>query len=481
MSGLPVDSTTIFPDELTARKYREVLLPPKQQQDGTIPRTPTELRAHVKVLFKAFKVVRRDCACRQGIKDPFLHQIHDNRLVECLCWEILQACITRSEKDANLVEAWEPNKFKFKKEEKTFAQRFDDIVKTMSNSKTICKHLFDVKYVLKIVDDPKTSLERVVANRKLNGVKAEIMKRGKEAKVDDEKKPKRRKTNTDADNEDTDNSPPVTYQPRRQRSSAISGVANQPFITPNRSATAQTMSAPATYNSMMPPRRPTPSLHPSPLLQPGNLYHNNPLRMPSGTPNMNMSSRYGTGFHAPQTPTMGFASFGPMPRTIQTPTPMFNSTGYPSGLYGSDASTGQLRHTSRQQSVTSSQATTPTDRSGSSFWLSQPMQETYGPSYGRPMRNAAPSRTTSYGNGNISFQPSSSSSPGITYDQQHDHLQDDLDQDFHTSYQDKDDDQDHRGAATLNLHHETPQAAPSGSTEDDQEDEQEDDEDYNLH
>lgn len=217
MSGQP-DTGTVFPDELAAREYREVLLVSKQQHDTSIPQTPDAKRAHVKVLFKAFKCVPQtstDNSDSDSEKDkkngrpedgdrtrmPFIHQSHDNNLVECLCWDILEACIWRSKKSQNLVDAWEPEKFKYKSKW-TFAERFDRIVQTMATSKTICKHLFDVGYVYKIVDDPVASAKRVQANKTLNTKKAAVMKRGKEAVAGDDKYTKRVKIQSDEETEE---------------------------------------------------------------------------------------------------------------------------------------------------------------------------------------------------------------------------------------------------------------------------------------
>ncbi|EXJ94077.1 hypothetical protein A1O1_02470 [Capronia coronata CBS 617.96] len=200
MSGQAIDSATIFGDEFTARRYRDVLLPPTGQQDGTIPRTAEQKRAHVKVLFQAFKSVPSASTEGEKMKEKFVKEEHNNHLVEVMCWELLGDLIQRAEKAVNLVEAWEPGKAKGKTEEWTFAERFDHLVGAMAESKAICKHLFDVPFRVKLVDDPLRSSKRVASNRVLNQKKAESLKRGREAEKEDDKKAKRQATGAQVDN-----------------------------------------------------------------------------------------------------------------------------------------------------------------------------------------------------------------------------------------------------------------------------------------
>ncbi|EXJ92335.1 hypothetical protein A1O3_00885 [Capronia epimyces CBS 606.96] len=222
MSGQAIDSATIFGDELTARKYREVLLPTTGQQDGTIPRTPAQKRAHVRVLFKAFKSVPQNSEEGAKMKEKFIKEDHNNHLVEVMCWELLEDCIRRAGTTENLVEAWEPGKARGKNEHWTFAERFDHLAQAMATSKSICKHLFDVPFRVKLVDDPLRSSKRVASNRLLNQKKAESLKRGRQAEKEDEKSAKRSKreqtTGAQVDNNLASQTtqqlaPPATPQP----------------------------------------------------------------------------------------------------------------------------------------------------------------------------------------------------------------------------------------------------------------------------
>ena len=76
------------------------------------------------------------------------------------------------------------------------AERFDSLLFATATSKSMCKHMFDVPYMYKTVDDPKTNLDRIESNRKLNGQKAKVMKRGKEAVAEDDKQGKAKKQKT---------------------------------------------------------------------------------------------------------------------------------------------------------------------------------------------------------------------------------------------------------------------------------------------
>ncbi|KIW46207.1 uncharacterized protein PV06_01890 [Exophiala oligosperma] len=209
-SGIvPADTQTLFPDALTADKYHDVMLQAKAGPvDSSIPPTLDMRKAHVRVLFMAFKCVPTDRQNhdsdadedveqirKRDVSDAFKTQSHDNHMVEALCWKILDACIRRSRKEQNLVEGYlgEAGKSHGKRHSWTFKERFDKIVNTMARSKSVCKHLFDTPYMLRIVDDPVTSYKRVVSNKRLNQQKGQLMKRGKEAVEEDKRSNKRRK------------------------------------------------------------------------------------------------------------------------------------------------------------------------------------------------------------------------------------------------------------------------------------------------
>lgn len=261
------DAGTSFSSFEAAQEYRKLLLARDTQHDPTIPRSRAQQRAHVMALFKAFKCIPAECEDRDDMKKWFVEQRHNNQLVEVKCWEILQECVTRSMRSTNLVEAHEPNKFKFKAGKMTFAERFNIIKETMAVSKTICKHLFDVSFVLKFVDDPAHNRARVESNRVLNGKKAEIMKRGKEEQAKDkEAKRPRLLSSISADpesGEELDDLEDSDYgetlekksTPRKTRSTRIRASSRAPATAFPSPAPAGSMSAPQMRPNMYTPGR----------------------------------------------------------------------------------------------------------------------------------------------------------------------------------------------------------------------------------
>lgn len=259
------DTSTEFPNLETAQEYRKLLLARGADHDPTIPRTQAQQRAHALALFKAFKCIPAECEDRDDMKKWFVEERHNNQLVEVKCWEILHECITRSIRTTNLVEAHEPNKFRFKAGNMTFAERFDIIKETMAVSKTICKHLFDVSFVLKFVDDPAHNRARVESNRVLNSKKAEIMKRGKEEQEKDKKakRPRLIRSITDDlesgeeldDLEDSDygETPVKTESPRKTRSTRIRASTRAPTTRFPAAAPVGSMSAPQMRPNMYTP------------------------------------------------------------------------------------------------------------------------------------------------------------------------------------------------------------------------------------
>ena len=173
------DVVTFFDDFLTAEFYRGALRPKKRVDDPTIPKTVAAMKLHVDLLVRAFKSTN-DCDDNAPMIKPFDDRRHDSKLVECLCWAIVKACIFRAKSDEPLLTAYEPYKAKNSLGLDTFEKRFDAIATAMTRSKTICKHLFDAPYINVFVDDPLRSIRRVDANRDLNRQKADVMKKGKQ-------------------------------------------------------------------------------------------------------------------------------------------------------------------------------------------------------------------------------------------------------------------------------------------------------------
>jgi hypothetical protein len=174
-----IDSETLFhslQESVHWRSQQVVENPP--EYDPTIPRDQRTKQACVKALFKAWKstAIATD---NPGMKKPFDEERHDNARVECLCWMLLEALIRRSENGPLLV-AYDPTKTKENPAIQSFAVRFDEVVQSLREQKTICKHLLDAPYINTFVDDPVRARNRVASNRDLNRKKGDTMSLGKE-------------------------------------------------------------------------------------------------------------------------------------------------------------------------------------------------------------------------------------------------------------------------------------------------------------
>lgn len=169
---------TYFPDALTAEAYRGACRPNSNPQDDTIPSTTASQQAHVRLLVLAFNSVAH-ATDNMTMKQPFIDKRHDQKLVECLCWKILKAIVSRAEYSNPLMTSYDANKARDSIGIKNFADRFDAVVSSMISCKTICKHMYDAPYLNIVVDDPLKAKARVDSNRALNAVKAKQMAEGK--------------------------------------------------------------------------------------------------------------------------------------------------------------------------------------------------------------------------------------------------------------------------------------------------------------
>jgi hypothetical protein len=175
------DTELIFDDCQDAYDWRcrLRLVNPQSASDPTIPRSTEQRKAAVKLVFKAYKSVAL-ATDNPGMLKAFEEQKHDNRHVETICWTIVEGCIDRCDRGP-LLNAYEPEKAKNTASIKTFAERLDAIVESLSHQKTICKHLLDAPYLNRFLDDPVGSKQRVESNRKLNKRKGGVMDVGKKA------------------------------------------------------------------------------------------------------------------------------------------------------------------------------------------------------------------------------------------------------------------------------------------------------------
>ena len=186
LHGAP-DKHTYFPDALTAEFYRFACRPNISEDDETIPTSLEAQQSHVRVLVLAFNNAI-GCQDNEAMVKPFLDRRHDQKLIECLCWQILQCIIWRAQSPDPLMTAYDLSKARDNNGLESFAERFDAVVKAMCVSKTICKHLNDAPYRMVFIDDPVKAKLRVESNRTLNKLKADQMLIGKQAQEEEARK-----------------------------------------------------------------------------------------------------------------------------------------------------------------------------------------------------------------------------------------------------------------------------------------------------
>lgn len=240
-SNTAVDTELIFNTIHDAYSWRSRtrMVDPQSSADPTIPRTLQQKKAAVKLVFKAYKSVAL-ATDNPGMLKAFEEQKHDNRHVETMCWSIVEGCIDRCDRGP-LLNAYEPEKAKNNPSIKTFAERLNAIVESLSHQKTICKHLLDAPYLNRFLDDPIGSKQRVESNRKLNKRKGGVMDVGKKALGMNGKKGRPaggENSNIDSDDEAEEHG--SEYQELHANSSGVSS----PFRTPDHPVQANVSSSP---------------------------------------------------------------------------------------------------------------------------------------------------------------------------------------------------------------------------------------------
>lgn len=227
-----VDDELIFSSfqEATSWRSRTRSVNPQSSADPTIPRTLKHKKAAVKLVFKAYKSTAL-ATDNPGMLKAFQEQKHDNRQVETICWSLVEGCIDRCDRGP-LLNAYEPDKAKNNPSIKTFAERLDAIVASLSHQKTICKHLLDAPYLNRFIDDPIGSKQRVESNRKLNKKKGGVMNVGKKALGLTGRKGRPRVSDAGSDDEADE------YKSESQEFRGESSGISSPFKTPDQSITA---------------------------------------------------------------------------------------------------------------------------------------------------------------------------------------------------------------------------------------------------
>ncbi|KAL2004003.1 hypothetical protein VTN02DRAFT_1066 [Thermoascus thermophilus] len=170
--GVDINTRFSSAEEANGSCRKSFDIPP----DPTIPHAIEQKRAIVRTLCKAMKSV--DLAeDNPGMVRPFAERKYSDTRIEIACWNILEFCIERHT-TGPLLAAYDV-KPKHSGDFPTFRQRIERIIEGLL--KTICKHLLDPFYLLTFIDDPVGCQKRVVANKKLNKRKGEVMIAGKHA------------------------------------------------------------------------------------------------------------------------------------------------------------------------------------------------------------------------------------------------------------------------------------------------------------
>lgn len=179
-TAFPVDSDTIFTSYEDALEWQEQQALAEQEPDDTIPKTKEQKRAIVKNLVKAFKTVTfaRDS---EHVKGVFMDEKHHNYHVELALWRLLEDTITRCT-SGPLMKRYDPSKAKTGKDRcQSFEERMDEILESMKQYKTICKHIYDTPWFAIFIDNPVSARERVGSNKLLNDRKGQQIQAGKKA------------------------------------------------------------------------------------------------------------------------------------------------------------------------------------------------------------------------------------------------------------------------------------------------------------
>ena len=136
--------TTSFENKQQAQLYLTQLRVERQVADDTLPRTPEQKRQLAAILFQAFKSQAKANDGQRSLA-PFSTGLYENKLVEILCWRILDNCIERSSIDS-LLKPFGGDLVGTPALEVPFADHYDAIIRALSMWKTTAKQAFEPPY-----------------------------------------------------------------------------------------------------------------------------------------------------------------------------------------------------------------------------------------------------------------------------------------------------------------------------------------------
>lgn len=202
--------TTCFSNANQAELFFEMIKNQHSTVDTSVPLNPEKKRALVAVLVRAFKSVGK-AQDNQNMLAAFDDELHNNALVEVVCWKLLQCCIERCGTTQPLQTAYGVvgKKTTITNKYETFEKRFDAIVEALSTFKCLCKQLYDPHAMTLLVDDPKARLHKTQSNKVGNATKGKALKKAKESK-------QTVMTRDHGENEDTAIEQPAQVQPSKR-------------------------------------------------------------------------------------------------------------------------------------------------------------------------------------------------------------------------------------------------------------------------
>lgn len=178
------DITTSFSNGDQARLFRKLIETENNKVDPTIPTSLEQRRALVGLLVQAFKSVGK-AEDNENVLIAFKNQVHDNILVESVCWNILELCIKRCSSTKPLQSTYGITSIKKSVVQNTddFCTLFDNVVDTLATFKCVCKQLFDPEAMVLLVDDPVGRQNKTRSNKAGNKTKGDALKIAKGAKI----------------------------------------------------------------------------------------------------------------------------------------------------------------------------------------------------------------------------------------------------------------------------------------------------------
>jgi hypothetical protein len=173
------ETPLIFTSLNKVKEWREEQQSYRKMADPTIPHGEIAKGLLVQHMVKSFKYAGKAARelCNQNVI-PQVDRIKEHpKAIQAVCWELLDHTINRCT-GTSLAAGYCPAKFS--KTQAMFKVRIRAIIETLRVNKKICKHVFDVPFDKKLVDDPWKELKKTENNQRCNDLKQGQLRAGKE-------------------------------------------------------------------------------------------------------------------------------------------------------------------------------------------------------------------------------------------------------------------------------------------------------------